>query len=160
MVRSDLTRGRTTNIFKLCSMPTRTDCRHEPISTRNMGRGGWFSWLASQLDWRCEGDVLEVGCGAGWFWGEAASHLPARLRLQLTDLSHGMVTEALNRVRASAHWNQLEGRVADASTLPFPDASFDVVLASPMLYHLPDPRDGVTEIARVLRSNGNSRDRH
>jgi len=25
------------------------------------GRGGWFSWVASQLDWRCEGDVLEVG---------------------------------------------------------------------------------------------------
>jgi SAM-dependent methyltransferase len=118
------------------------------------GRGDWFSWLASQPDWPCEGDVLEVGCGPGWFWGEAASHLPARLRLQLTDLSHGMVTEALNRVRASAHWNQVEGCVADASTLPFPDASFDVVLASHMLYHLPDPRDGVTEIARVLRSNG------
>ena len=118
------------------------------------GRGDWFSWLASQPDWPCEGDVLEVGCGAGWFWGEAASHLPARLRLQLTDLSHGMVTEALKRARASAQWNQVVGRVADASALPFPDSSFDVVLASHLLYHLPDPRDGVTEIARVLRPTG------
>jgi SAM-dependent methyltransferase len=118
------------------------------------GRGDWFSWLASQPNWPWEGDVLEVGCGAGWFWTEAASQLPARLRIQLTDLSHGMVTEALKRVRASDHWNQVEGRVADASALPFPDASFDVVLASHMLYHLHDPRDGVTEIARVLRSNG------
>jgi ubiquinone/menaquinone biosynthesis C-methylase UbiE len=46
------------------------------------------------------------------------------------------------------------GEVADASALPFHEASFDAVLASHMLYHLPDPRDGVAEIARVLRPEG------
>jgi len=118
------------------------------------GRGDWFSWLASQPDWPPDGKVLEVGCGAGWFWAEAATHLSPGLRIQLTDLSPGMVKEAVVRVRETAHWRQVEGCVADASRLPFPDASFDAVLASHMLYHIPDPRDALAEIARVLGANG------
>lgn len=62
------------------------------------GRGDWFAWLAAQPDWPGDGDVLEVGCGAGWFWAKSASLLPAGLRLRLTDLSLGMVSEALSRV--------------------------------------------------------------
>jgi SAM-dependent methyltransferase len=118
------------------------------------GRGDWFSWLASQSDWPSDGDVLEVGCGAGWFWAEASPYLPPSLRIQLTDISFGMVKQAVTQVRENGHWNQVRGCVADASHLPFPDASVDAVLASHMLYHLPDPREALAEMARVLRSNG------
>ena len=41
--------------------------------------------------------------------------------------------------------------VADASALPFPDASFDAVLALDLLPHLPDLRSGITELVRVAR---------
>jgi SAM-dependent methyltransferase len=118
------------------------------------GRGDWFSWLASQLDWPAAGEVLEVGCGAGWFWAEAAPNLSPDLRIWLTDLSPGMVREALIRARETSRWSQMEGCIADASRLPFADASFDAVLASHMLYRVPDPRDALAEIARVLRPNG------
>jgi SAM-dependent methyltransferase len=118
------------------------------------GRGDWFSWLASQPDWPSGGEILEVGCGAGRFWEEAAPYLPPGLRIQLTDLSPGMVREAVIRVRENSHWNQVEGCVTDASRLPFPDSSFDAVLASHMLYHVPDPPEALAEIARVLRLNG------
>jgi SAM-dependent methyltransferase len=118
------------------------------------GRGDWFSWLASQPDWPSDGDVLEVGCGAGWFWAEAAPYLSSDLRLQLTDISPGMVKQAVSQARENGDWNQVQGCVADASRLPFPDASFDAILASHMLYHLPDPREALAEMARVLRSNG------
>jgi SAM-dependent methyltransferase len=118
------------------------------------GRGDWFSWLASQPDWPADGDVLEVGCGAGWFWVEAAQYLSPDLRIRLTDISFGMVKQAVTQVRENGHWNQVRGCVADASHLPFPDASVDAVLASHMLYHLPDPREALAEMARVLRSNG------
>jgi SAM-dependent methyltransferase len=118
------------------------------------GRGDWFSWLASQPDWPSDGDVLEVGCGAGWFWAEAAPYLSPDLRIQLTDISPGMVKQAVIRARENAHWNQVQGCVAHASHLPFPDASFDAVLASHMLYHVADPREALAQMARVLRSKG------
>jgi SAM-dependent methyltransferase len=118
------------------------------------GRGDWFSWLASQPDWPSDGDVLEVGCGAGWFWAEAAPYLSPSLRIQLTDISSGMVKEAVIRARENGHWNQAKGCVADASHLPFSDASFDAVLASHMLYHVHDPKKALAEMARILRSNG------
>jgi SAM-dependent methyltransferase len=118
------------------------------------GRGDWFSWLASQPDWPSEGDVLEAGCGAGWFWREAVPYLPPGLRVQLTDLSPGMVKEAWIQVRKNGHWKQVQRCVADASCLPFPAASFDAVLASHMLYHVPDPREALAEFARVLRTDG------
>jgi SAM-dependent methyltransferase len=118
------------------------------------GRGDWFAWLAAQPDWPHAGSVLEVGCGPGWFWADATPFVNPSVRLQLTDLAAGMVAEAIERVRGIGHWDWVTGQVADASALPFPDASFDAVLASHMLYHLPNPRNGVTEIARVLRPGG------
>jgi SAM-dependent methyltransferase len=118
------------------------------------GRGDWFSWLAGQPHWPAAGDILEVGCGAGWFWSAARRFIGSNLRLTLTDFSPGMVAEAVERVTSLGVWKRVEGQVADASALPFPDAGFDAVLASHMLYHLPRPADGVAEIARVLRPGG------
>lgn len=118
------------------------------------GRGDWFAWVAAQPSWPAEGQVLELGCGAGWFWANAASYPPAGLELTLTDLSPGMVDEAVKRVRGLSRWSAVEGRALDASALPFADASFDVVQALHMLYHLPNPAKGVDEILRVLRPGG------
>lgn len=44
--------------------------------------------------------------------------------------------------------------VGDAHALPFPDASFDVILANNVIEHLGDPVDGVREMRRVLAPNG------
>jgi SAM-dependent methyltransferase len=44
--------------------------------------------------------------------------------------------------------------VADAQELPFPDESFDVVLANHMLYNVPDRPKALREIARVLVPGG------
>jgi SAM-dependent methyltransferase len=43
---------------------------------------------------------------------------------------------------------------ADLLELPFADASFDVVIASEVLEHIPDDRRAVAEIARVVRPGG------
>jgi SAM-dependent methyltransferase len=50
--------------------------------------------------------------------------------------------------------DRAEYAVADVQELPFPDASFDVVLASHMLYHAADRPKALAEIRRVLVAGG------
>jgi SAM-dependent methyltransferase len=114
----------------------------------------WFRWVATQIAWPARARVLEVGCGAGWLWAEASAHLPMGLYLTLTDLSPGMVAEAVARVGGLERHRRVGGRVADAQALPFAADSFDVVVANHMLYHVPDPGSAVAELARVVRPDG------
>jgi SAM-dependent methyltransferase len=114
----------------------------------------WFPWLATQVDWPGAARVLEVGCGAGWMWTEAAARLPGDLDLTLTDVSPGMVAEAIERVGSLGRYERTDGRVADVQDLPFRDGSFDVVVANYVLHHVPDPARAVSEMSRVLRPGG------
>ncbi len=106
---------------------------------------------ADLVDWTAVGDVLECGCGTGRFWDGHQG--PAAMRLMLTDLSAGMVAEATARATSNG-FTRVRGEACDVQSLPFDDASFDVVVANHMLYHVPDPDLGVAEIARVLRPGG------
>ena len=73
--------------------------------------------------------------------------LPDACHVTLTDLSEGMLEAAKqNTVHLGADY-----AVCDAMALPFPDASFDVVIANMMLYHVPDIDRALMEIRRVLK---------
>ena len=89
-------------------------------------------------------DVLEVGCGPG----RLAERLRVErgIRVTAVDTSERMV--ALARARG------IDARLGDVHTLAFGDASFDVVIAAWMLYHVADLDHGLREIARVLRPGG------
>jgi SAM-dependent methyltransferase len=88
--------------------------------------------------------LLEVGCG----WGAMAERLVRDTGADVVacDLSPRMVELARRR--------GVHALVGSAEALPFPDASFDVVLANAMLYHVPDLHRGLTELARVLTDDG------
>jgi ubiquinone/menaquinone biosynthesis C-methylase UbiE len=88
--------------------------------------------------------VLEVGCG----WGELAEWIARETGAEVTaiDLSPRMVELASER--------GIDASVADVQRLPFADATFDLVVAAWMLYHVPDLERGLAEIARVLRPGG------
>lgn len=56
-------------------------------------------------------------------------------------------------------WPQLESRalpdvMGDAMMTPFADASFDVVLATELMEHLPSPEAFLREVARLLKPGG------
>jgi len=95
--------------------------------------------------------TLEIGAGTGYF---TLNLLRAGLIGQATcsDISPGM----LATLRANARGLGLEVRTAraDAEQLPFPDASFDLVLGHAVLHHLPDLPRAFAEFERVLAPGG------
>ena len=118
------------------------------------GTGGWFDWVADRLGLAGGAHVLDIGCGAGWFWAQAAARLPDGVSLTVADRSEGMVDEAVRRLSANAHFAGVDGHVADAVALPFADCSFDAVVAMHILHHVPEPGRAIDEMARVLRPEG------
>lgn len=88
--------------------------------------------------------VLEVGCGEGELAERFARELGAEV--VAVDQSERMVE--ITRARG------VDARVGDVQELPFEDATFDVVVAAWMLYHVPDLDRGLAELARVTQPGG------
>jgi len=87
--------------------------------------------------------VLDVGAGTG-----AASRAAARrgARVVAVDAAIGMLLADAGARSPSA--------AADALALPFPDGTFDAVVAAFSLNHLHDPAAGLAEAARAARAGG------
>jgi SAM-dependent methyltransferase len=97
--------------------------------------------------------VLDIGCGAG------TDLLLAARRVGPSGHAIGIdMTETMrDRARASAVAAGLinvEVRPGDATTLPLPDASVDVIISNGVLNLVPEKDKAFTEIRRVLRPGG------
>ncbi|MDX6511346.1 MAG: hypothetical protein QOE36_850 [Gaiellaceae bacterium] len=90
------------------------------------------------------GRVLEVGGGTG----ALAERIVRELGVELVGIDQSERMVELQRARG------IDARLGDAAALPFPDGSFDCVVAAWMLYHVTDLDHGVAELARVLRAGG------
>jgi SAM-dependent methyltransferase len=88
--------------------------------------------------------VLEVGGGDGWLSARLCDELGCDVTF--VDQSERMVEVAAAR--------GLGAQVGDVEELPFPDDSFDTVVAAWMLYHVHDIDRGLSELARVLEPGG------
>jgi ubiquinone/menaquinone biosynthesis C-methylase UbiE len=93
--------------------------------------------------------LLDLGCGAGensvYFAQKGANCVAA-------DYSPGMVEVALKL--AAANGVSIEGHTANAMALDFADNTFDIVYASNLLHHIPDPKIALKEMHRVLKPGG------
>ncbi len=106
--------------------------------------GDGRAWVCAQAT----GDVLEVAVGTG----RNFPFYPAGVRLTGIDLSAGML--AIARERARRLGLDADLRQGDAQVLPFPDASFDTAVCTLSLCNIPDDRQAVAEMRRVLRPGG------
>jgi phosphatidylethanolamine/phosphatidyl-N-methylethanolamine N-methyltransferase len=94
-------------------------------------------------------EILEVGIGTGL----TATLYPSDCRVVGIDLSEPMLREAARHVESHGRDNVRLWRM-DASSLGFPDQSFDVVYAAYVVSVVPDPVVVLKEMRRVCRSGG------
>jgi ubiquinone/menaquinone biosynthesis C-methylase UbiE len=94
--------------------------------------------------------ILDAGCGNGRYTHFLLKQADPDALITGFDYSQNM----LRRARERLHSDRASQVAADLTRLPYADASFDAVVCGWVLEHLPDPRPGLRELARVLRPSG------
>jgi ubiquinone/menaquinone biosynthesis C-methylase UbiE len=95
--------------------------------------------------------ALDLGAGAG----SATVELARRgFTVDAIDSVPAMATRIKERAARFGVVGRVRARVADARALPYPDESFDLVMALGVVPWLDQPRLAIAEIARVLKPGG------
>jgi ubiquinone/menaquinone biosynthesis C-methylase UbiE len=115
----------------------------EPVERRLFGEA------RRRLAARASGRVLDLGAGTG---ANFAHYREGVDRVVALDPELGMLAAARPKAAAAPVAVSLVGGSAEA--LPFPDASFDTVLATLVFCTIPDPGRAIVEVERVLAPGG------
>ena len=115
---------------------------HESLAGRVIRPGGF--------DVRGCKRILDAACGDGRYSRLLLRHADSDAVLTSFDLSQKM----LHRARKRLHSERVSHAAADLTRLPYAEKSFDAIVCGWVLEHLPDPRPGLIELARVLSPGG------
>jgi SAM-dependent methyltransferase len=97
--------------------------------------------------------LLDCGCGYGWFLKVLGELYDCRLVGADVDLRR--LEKARREVGGPGRTPRGAAVLAaDAGRLPFPDDTFDKIVLSEVLEHLPDDRAALLEVRRVLKPGG------
>ncbi|WP_019501274.1 class I SAM-dependent methyltransferase [Pseudanabaena sp. PCC 6802] len=117
----------------------------------------WHSYIRNTLTFLMEHihlggheTILDVACGTGELERLLLATYP-QVKLVGVDISEQMLEIARSKFTAR---NNIEFLKASAIALPFPNASFDIVVTSSAFHYFEHPIPALQEIRRVLRSNG------
>jgi ubiquinone/menaquinone biosynthesis C-methylase UbiE len=122
------------------------------LHSYNINKTDWHVWCFDNMKIPAGARVLELGCGNGILWEKNMDRVHKDWDIVLSDLSEGMLRDAQEGLEGSRM--KVNFQVVDVQSIPFPDESFDVVIARHMLYHVPDLNAAISEIKRVLKPGG------
>lgn len=115
--------------------------------------GKWSQMVGSIfLDWLAPAPGLrwvDVGCGNGAFTDTIAQRCSPEA-IDGIDTSEGQLAYA--RTRPGARLATF--RQGDAMALPYPDQSFDIAVMALVMFFVPDPDRGASEMVRVVKPGG------
>lgn len=115
-------------------------------------RQGWFPWIYEQCRIADGQRILELGCGNGALWTENLSLLPEHIHICLSDISEGMLRDARRNIGQEDP--RFSFQAFDCADIPFPDKSFDLVIANHVLFYCRDLPRVCREVRRVLKPEG------
>lgn len=115
---------------------------HSPLGERML--------RTHQFDLRGAKRILDVGSGAGQIAKHLLKYADTDARITCLDLSFEMLRRARPRLKS----DRPRFVAADMTELPFPDGAFDCATCGYVLEHVPEPRAGLSELARVLSPGG------
>lgn len=113
-------------------------------------KGASLDRLVALIETRPDWEALDIATAAGH---TAFALAPAVARMVATDVTPEMLDVARAGI-AERGLDNVELEVADAESLPFDDAAFDLVTCRIAAHHFDDPTAFAAEVARVLRPGG------
>lgn len=134
-------------------------CSDKNLSTRqalhngfSTNKYGWTSWVFDQFMFQPNDRVIEFGCGNGTIWVNNRNKIPKHIKVILTDLSEGMLRSAKDKLSDIEQITDYS--VMDIQSIEYEDNSFNSAIANHMLYHVQNRDLAISEIARILKSDG------
>ena len=124
---------------------------HNKYSTNTQG---WIPWIFDQCHMAEHSTVLEIGCGDGSLWLENKEKIPKQLHVVLSDISEGMLRDTRRAIHANVKTSRFDFQVFDCERIPYPDNSFDLVIANHILFYCKNLTSVFEEISRVLKTGG------
>jgi len=132
--------------------------KNDTLSTRiglhdqySVNKYGWGNWVFDQYAFHDGMKILELACGTAAIWRGRGDRLPKNSKIVLSDLSPLMVQKARELLSDNFTFSFEQ---IDIQNIPYGSDSFDTVIANHMLYHVPDKDKALSEVYRVLKSDG------
>ena len=88
--------------------------------------------------------LLDAGCGTGWFSKKACER---GAQVVSMDLGEGLLSEVKKKCNSS----RIVGSILE---IPFNENTFDIIVSSEVIEHVPDPYQAIEELFRVLKPGG------
>ena len=118
----------------------------------SLNKQGWFPWIYEQCNIQENMRILEIGCGNGALWMDHLETLPRKVSIVLSDISEGMIRDVRRNI--GEEHPAFSYAAFDCQQIPYPDESFDLVIAGHVLFYCGDLQAACAEIHRVLKPGG------
>jgi len=113
-------------------------------------------WLATWMTVRGDAPschMIDIGTGTALIPIELCGQSP-HVRITAVDLADEMLKRAEVNCRRAGWENRITLQKIDAKGIPYGDGTFDSVVSNTIIHHIPQPRQALAEMYRVLAPGG------